>query len=84
MMLQIGLFCVVVLVIIWWMRRRQSEGFTSRDEKHKTIATWWKNTPSPSYALYRVDVPESDVVEYLEVKRAGGKNITTTQLKTII
>lgn len=83
MMLYI-VICVLLVIIVWWLMRRRSEGFASRDEKHAVISSWWKNTSSPNYAQYRIDVPESDVIEYMEVKRAGGKNITSTQLKRII
>lgn len=57
---------IIALVILMMLQR--NEGFENKNDKASAINKWWQKTKSPSYADYKADVKNSDIIEYKRVK----------------
>ena len=84
-----GILIAIVLILIWEfiIKKILFENYKSKEEKAKTIATWWEsNKNRPSYRTYKVEVPKSDIVEYIAVKKLGmsGGNIDEQKVFRVI
>ncbi len=53
--------CILILCMIIFKR---SESFASKQEKSQTIFSWFNNDATPTFAEYKQQVPNSDIVEY--------------------
>lgn len=67
------------------MRSMKVENYVSKKEKASSINQWWQNTPNPTYKKYKMQVDDSDIVEYNKVRQLKrGGNLSTSAIEQVI
>jgi hypothetical protein len=71
------LIALIVLIIIYLAAKMgifgALEGYTSKREKAQTIVDWFTRAGSGAkYSDYKAQVPDSDILDYLDAKALGG------------
>lgn len=63
------IFIAFVIVLIILMDKYRSEGFASQADKDKQIGNWLQANPEGSYASFKHDLDNVDIVDYESYKR---------------
>lgn len=67
------IIAVIVVLIVYYYVYEYSEHYANKEEKDQTIANWFSKQSDPKYSNYKVEVPKSDIVEYLDAKTKYSK-----------
>lgn len=79
-----GILIGILLILIWKYFIRK-ENYSSKEEKADTIYKWWKNIDKPEYAKYKIEIQDSDVIEYSGVRELyKNNNLTKDNILRVI
>jgi hypothetical protein len=77
-----GFLVCIVLILLW--KNGGLENYVNKKEKADTILSWFKDG-GDSYAKYKKEVPDSDVVEYNETRELNDKGrLNKTSIMNVI
>jgi len=69
------LVIILILLLVYKFDLCNYETYASKPEKAAAINTWFKQNPNPSYAKYKKEVDQSDIIEYTKFKNTSIDNI---------
>lgn len=81
--MEVAILIVLLIIVFFFLYKRLTkENYASRREKARTITNWWQGNNDPSYERYKIEVPQSDIVEYSsvrELKKGGNLDVSSVE-----
>jgi hypothetical protein len=79
--------CIILTILIIYIlkNRTQHEHFSTQHQKAQAIYNWFMTHPNPQYIRYKRDLPDSDIVEYEDVRGLmNARQLSVEAVKKII
>ena len=70
---------IIIFLLAYIFKDYIRENYVSKDEKADTIYEWFRKNPDPRYVSYKKEVPESDIVEYSDIKKKSRLKTATPE-----
>jgi hypothetical protein len=78
----LGILLLFIILCIYLHHTGASEDFSSKREKASAVFGWFSKNSDPQYTDYKRQVPDSNIVDYNEVKKLlQNKDLTLSSVE---